>query len=265
MEGRWIHLRAFLDVETTGFEPGQIAQLSYIITDDELNVQMAKNFFFSVDSMPRKASDVHGLTKPKLKKLSGGKIFADHAQEIHGDLANTDAICHNTKFDIAFLEAEFNRLSMRLPCAPGACTMLHYTDICALPGGPRSQYKWPKLHEAMGAAKISSKVARTTAAELFGEEDLPFHDSRMDVAAVYSICKSMGRTAVDEMVSSYRNPPMTTLSVISPYLTLGRILIYLWIAISLGFIFDKDSPTSMGITCLGLGIFWLYRSFRKQS
>jgi len=55
-------MKVFLDTETTGLEPGQIAQISYIISDDDLNIQKAENIYFKVKSMEPKAQSVHGLS-----------------------------------------------------------------------------------------------------------------------------------------------------------------------------------------------------------
>ena len=48
----------FLDTETTGLHPGQIAQLSYIVTDEELNIKKAFNQYYSVEQMSRGAAKV---------------------------------------------------------------------------------------------------------------------------------------------------------------------------------------------------------------
>ncbi len=188
-------MKVFLDTETTDFTPGQIAQLSYIITDDHLNYIDAKNFYFTVDSMTAGASKRTGLTKPLLNKLSIGKRFNDHRAEIYEDLNGQELICHNAGFDCNFLNKEFSTS----PGPPFAyrrsfCTMEYFTDICKLP--PKSnkrgiKYKWPKLSEVLEYLYITSKDVRLNAAKLFGGKEKSFkaHDSRYDATAVYMIYK----------------------------------------------------------------------------
>ena len=91
----------FLDTETTGFSPGQICQLAYIIQDGErLN---ARNYFFSVESMPAAARAVHGFSAPVLRKLSQGREFSHHARVIMSDIQRTNRlVAHNAGFDCRF-------------------------------------------------------------------------------------------------------------------------------------------------------------------
>ncbi len=186
----------FLDTETTDFTPGQIAQLSYIITDNSLYFIDAKNFYFTVDHMTAGASKRNGLTKSLLKKLSGGMRFHDHREEIYKDLNGQKLICHNAKFDCNFLNKEF-RTSPGPPFAyrVSFCTMEYFTDICKLPPKFKKRcvkYKWPKLEEVLKYLSITNRRVRREAARLFGglEKSFKAHDSRYDATAVYMIYKS---------------------------------------------------------------------------
>ena len=58
--------KIFLDTETSGFKPGQIAQLTYTITIDD-KVEVAKNFFLACDYIDPGAEKVHGFSVDKLK------------------------------------------------------------------------------------------------------------------------------------------------------------------------------------------------------
>ena len=62
----------FFDTETTGLNPGNICQLSYIIVDGD-NME-SNNYFFKVDYVEPGAQRVHGLSVDKLFKLSNNKI-----------------------------------------------------------------------------------------------------------------------------------------------------------------------------------------------
>lgn len=197
-------MKAFLDVETTGFEPGQIAQLAYIITDDDLNFVKAENYYFSVDSMPRAATEVHGLTKAKLKKLSDGKEFYHSAPQIAEDLKNCDIICHNLDFDSEFLDYELRSCAQYTKLNYSACTMQYFTDICQLRPKRNGKWKWPKLNEVLSHLKITEQEVLDNAKRLFECEDISFHDARFDVSAVYLICsKAMTKEQLAEMQAAY--------------------------------------------------------------
>ena len=78
------------DTETTGLkvEVNQIAQLSYVIIDSELNILKSKNFYFKVKRVEEMASKINGLTVDKLEGLSDGKTFRDCSDEIFYDHFN---------------------------------------------------------------------------------------------------------------------------------------------------------------------------------
>ena len=116
-----------LDTETTDFRPGQIAQLSYILADDDKIVR-AENYFFTVNTMTRGAEQVHGFSEEKLRLLSGGRTFAEQADRFRGDFVDHMLVAHNATFDLSFLAAEFSRLG--LSYAPKTfCTMKKSTPI----------------------------------------------------------------------------------------------------------------------------------------
>ena len=59
----------FFDTETTGWTPGQIAQLS-VIVENQGKIELAKNYFFTVDEMSSGAEQAHHLSIDTLKQLS---------------------------------------------------------------------------------------------------------------------------------------------------------------------------------------------------
>ena len=77
-------MKTFLDTETTGLHPGHIAQLTYILTDDDLQIQKTENLFFKIPegSMEEGAQEVHKLSEEKLQELSNGKSFSQNAYRI---------------------------------------------------------------------------------------------------------------------------------------------------------------------------------------
>ena len=57
--------------------------MAYVITEDD-KVTEAKNFFLECDYIEPGAQKVHGFSVEKLKILSGGKKFADVAEDLEG-------------------------------------------------------------------------------------------------------------------------------------------------------------------------------------
>lgn len=189
----------FFDTETTDIKPGQIAQLSYVITDDQLNMLEAKNFYFSVDKISSGASRVNGLTVEKLNLLSDGKKFSDYHQEIHKDLLDEYLVAHNIRFDVNFLRSEFLRQGISFFNKRCFCTMNYFKSICAILN-ERGRIKNPKLGEVVNHLRITDQEVGDFAVNVFGEFDGNFHDSRYDVAALYQICKK-GAEIADIMKS----------------------------------------------------------------
>ena len=157
----------YLDTETTGFSPGQIAELSFILEENGVITQ-AKNYFFTVNHMDEDASKVTGLTVDSLKALSNGLTFKEVADEL---------------FDEKFLSMEFWRAGKQLFPAGRIDTMKHFTDICKLPNTRRKPgYKYPKLSEVAEHYNVSlDKVARY-ASMIFCSDCSQLHDSRVDTA-----------------------------------------------------------------------------------
>lgn len=172
----------YFDTETTGFMPGRIVQLSYIMhTASEVK---AKNFFFAVSYVEPSAAAVTGLTPEKLYVLSGGRTFFDHADEIYDDFAAADlTVSHNLDFDLRFMNAEFMYLDRIFPVKNGFCTMRGLTDAVGLPraGGG---FKFPKLTELSEHYGIYPYDVTRKTAELFGSYSSS-HDARYDTAELY--------------------------------------------------------------------------------
>ena len=173
----------YLDTETTSLYPGQICQLSYVMQGGG-RVQ-AKNFFFTVDSMDYGAQKVHGFSMEKLKVLSNGKRFFDHADEIEKDLRQADVlVSHNTAFDFMFLRAEFERVGRIFVVKDEFCSMKKSTPVCKLLRSKGEGYKYPKLSELTAYFDIKDWEVRRQSEKLFGYES-GYHDARFDTTAVY--------------------------------------------------------------------------------
>ena len=175
----------YLDTETTGFVPGQICQLSYIIESD--TGVRAKNFYFTVDKIEPKVIELLGKNERDYQILSGGKTFWDHAAEIYEDLHNKIWVAHNKKFDENFLNIEFWRAGYQIKPANSLCTMEYFKPIVKIPyANNPNKFKNPKLDEVIRSLSLNEGEILKLAKQLFNtDEDAMYHDSRFDATAMW--------------------------------------------------------------------------------
>lgn len=177
--------KVFLDTETTGLTPGQIAQIAYIIEDDSGNVK-GKNFFFTVDHVDSGARAVTHRGEDEYKLLSKGLKFVDKANEIFQDLQDAWLIAHNEPFDEKFLFAEFWRLGLNFVPAARFDTMEYFKNICKIPRRGRvAEYKNPKLTELVGTLSIDRDKIEKYCRVVFGDSAAYFHDAMFDTTAMF--------------------------------------------------------------------------------
>lgn len=186
----------FLDTETTGLVPGQIAQLTYIIEENKKLVG-AKNYFFAVETMSMQAQQVHGFSLDRLKQLSDGMRFENLFNEIYKDINESIFIAHNVRFDRKFVEAEFNRLNKDMRAKNYFCTMEYFKDILKLPSKRGQSYKNPRVEEVMKFYNISPNDVLEKTKEIFKCEDVSFHDARYDTTAIYMCCLKSRNRKID--------------------------------------------------------------------
>lgn len=186
--------KVYFDTETTGFKPGSICQIAYIIEDEAFRPVAAKNFFFDIPEKEYenaiKAAEVTGLTPERLKELSGGIQFSDKADEIYNDLNLTGHVAHNVGFDENFLSAEMWRCNKTIRPLAQFDTMKIFTDICRLPNPKRAGFKFPKLSEVVDYYRLSPEKILQLTNKLFNASgSIGYHDARYDVTCMYIICK----------------------------------------------------------------------------
>ncbi|HSL93220.1 MAG TPA: 3'-5' exonuclease [Bacillota bacterium] len=182
-------MKAFLDTESSGTRAQEIAQLSYIITDDDLNIIKSRNYYFAVGSMSPFATKVHGLTIKSLRELSGGLRFSDRATEILSDLADCQLVCHNYRADFDILRREFERAGLNY-APPGVfCTMAHFRAVCVI-ADQNGANKNPSLRELIDYYAVDDEEITDITTRAFATEGLPPHDGRYDAAALYAVCKT---------------------------------------------------------------------------
>ncbi|MGV0743027.1 DEDDh family exonuclease [Mycolicibacterium sp. XJ870] len=112
---------AVVDVETTGFRPGQarIVSIAALAVADDGNVERSVASLLNpgVDPGP---THVHGLTA---EMLEGQPCFGDVVDELIGVLRGRTLVAHNVGFDYAFLAAEAELVGAELPIDSVMCTV----------------------------------------------------------------------------------------------------------------------------------------------
>ena len=177
------HMILFFDTETTGFAPGKICQLSYVMQGK--SGAAAKNFFFAVPYVEPGALAVHGFSPERLAVLSGGARFDDKIDEIEADFSSADlAVAHNIPFDLSFLQAEFAACSRSFSCNDTYCSMRGFTPVCGLKRSDGIRPKFPKLEELCSFLELYPYDVTRKTAELFSAY-AGAHDARYDTAALY--------------------------------------------------------------------------------
>ncbi|AFM19547.1 exonuclease, DNA polymerase III, epsilon subunit family [Mycolicibacterium chubuense NBB4] len=112
---------AVVDVETSGFRPGQarIVSIAALALSDDGNVE--KSFYSLLDpGVDPGPTHVHGLTA---EMLAGQPTFADVAGDLVEVLRGRTLVAHNVGFDYSFLAAEAEMVSAELPVETVMCTV----------------------------------------------------------------------------------------------------------------------------------------------
>ncbi|GJF08016.1 DNA polymerase III subunit epsilon [Mycolicibacterium cyprinidarum] len=110
-----------VDVETTGFHPGQarVVSIAALALNDDGNVEKSLYSLLNpgVDPGP---THVHGLTA---EMLEGQPRFGDVVGDLVELLAGRTLVAHNVGFDYAFLAAEAELVEAELPVDTVMCTV----------------------------------------------------------------------------------------------------------------------------------------------
>lgn len=112
---------AVVDVETSGFRPGQarVVSIAALALGDDGNVEQSLYTLLNpgVDPGP---THVHGLTA---EALQGQPTFADVVDHLVELLDGRTLVAHNVGFDYAFLAAEAELVDRELPTDTVMCTV----------------------------------------------------------------------------------------------------------------------------------------------
>lgn len=175
------------DTETTGFNPGQIIQISYILVENRKI--SAKNFFFIVDKVSKEAEEVHGFSLDKIKKLTSRK-FEDDSSEILIDFQSSNIIIgHNVSFDKRFMDKEYSALHVSSPINDDLddheifCIMKEFKEFCGAKD-KNGRLKNPSLSDLIKKLNISESKIKSYSKFLFNKVPGP-HDARFDASATF--------------------------------------------------------------------------------
>lgn len=140
--------KIFLDTETTGLSSINNRICSLTVIDDGNNV---KNFLFNPQQHVQPgAAAVNGYSWNKLKKYP---TFAEQAREVRAVLDSADVIvAHNAKFDIRFLQREFERCGIHWQPNYVICTMEMAKQLITT-----YSYKLDNLTSVLGLKNLRGK------------------------------------------------------------------------------------------------------------
>ena len=112
---------AVVDVETSGFHPGQarVVSVAALALGDDGNVEGSFSTLLNpgVDPGP---THVHGLTS---EMLEGQPTFGEIVGQLNGVLQGRTLVAHNVGFDYSFLTAEAELVGAELPVDTVMCTV----------------------------------------------------------------------------------------------------------------------------------------------
>ncbi|WP_197375201.1 DEDDh family exonuclease [Mycolicibacterium baixiangningiae] len=160
---------AVVDVETSGFRPGQarIVSLAALAVGDDGNVEhsLATLLNPGVDPGP---THVHGLTA---QMLEGAPRFGDVVADLAELLRGRTLVAHNVGFDYSFLTSEAELVGAELPIDSVMCTVelarrlglgtvnLRLETLAAHWGVPQL-----KPHDALDDAQVLAQILKPTLA-----------------------------------------------------------------------------------------------------
>ncbi len=101
-----------LDTETTGLDPSsghRVVEIGCIELANRIPTGATYHIYLNPErDMPREAEAVHGLSR---EFLSDKPLFAEIVDDLIAFLGDAVLVIHNAGFDLAFLNAEFERAS----------------------------------------------------------------------------------------------------------------------------------------------------------
>lgn len=180
---------AFLDLETTGLSPwfgDRICEAGIVLTEGKRIKETFQTLVNPQRPLSPGAASANGLGD---EMLSSAPYFSKVAPKIRELLENSVVVCHNTQFDLQFLDSEFRRLGWQLEIP-------NLIDT---------------LHIAREHFKFRSNTLTNIAAE-FGLQNPEAHRALADALTTKSVffalmesLKPLGKT-LDDFIGLYNSP-----------------------------------------------------------
>ncbi len=181
---------AFLDIETTGLSPwfgDRICQIA-IVTTEGKRIRATTNLLVNPErEISPAATHLHGLNEAD---LINAPTFEEIADQIESALKDAIIVCHNSKFDIQFLDNEYRKLNRTVEYPNLIDTILIARDYFDMPS-----YSLDYLAEAFS---VTSRVPGSRArADALTTKNLFF--------AMMDSLKSNGK-ALEDYIGIYNSP-----------------------------------------------------------
>ena len=109
-----------LDVETTGLDPleNRIVEIALATVENGMIIESWTTRFNPEGPVGK--TEIHGITEEDVKHAP---LFREKSQEILNRIQDIAVVAHNSRFDLAFLRAEFDRMGTKMPWVAGICTL----------------------------------------------------------------------------------------------------------------------------------------------
>ncbi|MFG2044444.1 exonuclease domain-containing protein [Dactylosporangium sp. NPDC048998] len=171
---------AVIDVETTGLVTfrDRVVEIAVIATDpwgrtvDEWTTLVNPGG-------PVGATKIHGISAANVRRAPR---FADLIGELNARLAGRALVAHNARFDLGFLQTEYERAGWAMPACPHLCTLeASLTYLPALDRRRLSDCCWASgirlenAHSALGDARATATLLMSYLDPNFGRPPRPDH------------------------------------------------------------------------------------------
>ncbi len=149
---------AFLDIETTGLSPwfgDRICEIAVVVTEGK----RIKNVYSTLINPERPLSpgarSANALTE---SDLNAAPLFAEVADQLEEWLAGAVVVCHNSRFDLQFIDSEYRRMDREFQIPNLIDTLLLARQYFDLPS-----YSLQSIAESFHLSTIKEHGAREDA------------------------------------------------------------------------------------------------------
>lgn len=169
-----------IDVETTGLVTSRdrLVEIAVISTDPFGRIIDEWATLVNPDG-PVGATKIHGITAADVRRAPR---FTDLIGEMNARLAGRALVAHNARFDLGFLQTEYERAGWTMPACPHLCTLdASWTYLPTLNRRRLSDCCWAtgirlnNAHSALGDARATATLLMSYLDPNFGCPPQPDH------------------------------------------------------------------------------------------